>query len=83
MVTKSDLSGMGHYLRMGLWGLIIASVVNFLIGSSMLDWLISLGGIALFLGLTAYDTQQIKRMSEELGDNVDEADFIRVSILGR
>jgi len=80
--TKRDLSTMGHYLIMGLWGLIIASLVNMLLKSSALYWLLSYGGVALFLGLTAYDTQMIKRWSDELGDSVSEADYLRISILG-
>ncbi|RKX83309.1 MAG: BAX inhibitor (BI)-1/YccA family protein [Spirochaetes bacterium] len=82
VTTKRDLSSMGHYLIMGLWGLIIASLVNMLLKSTALYWLLSYGGVALFLGLTAYDTQMIKRWSDELGDSVSEADYLRISILG-
>jgi len=64
-VTKADLSGVGSFLIMGLVGIIIASVVNFFLSSSMLDTVISYGGIAIFLGLTAYDVQRINRMIHE------------------
>lgn len=81
MTTKKDLSSIGNYLIMGLWGIIIASVVNIFLASSSLSWVISFVGVFLFLGLTAYDTQIIKRWSAEMGD-VDEADYMRISIMG-
>ncbi|MBL8568146.1 MAG: Bax inhibitor-1/YccA family protein [Phreatobacter sp.] len=64
--TKRDLSGMGTFLMMGLFGLIIASLVNIGIAaftgqaSTMLQWIISVVGVLVFAGLTAYDTQNIK-----------------------
>ena len=61
--TKSDLSKMGTYLMMALIGLIIASVVNIFVASSGLEWIISIVGVLIFVGLTAWDTQQIKRMA--------------------
>lgn len=81
-LTKRDLSSMGHYLIMGLWGIIIASIVNIFLKSTFFYWLVSYAGVALFLGLTAYDTQMIKKMSDQIGDNVSEADYLRLSILG-
>ena len=60
--TKRDLSGLGTFLFMGLIGVIIASVVNIWIASSMLQWIVSVVGVLVFAGLTAYDTQQIKEM---------------------
>ncbi|HIQ37689.1 MAG TPA: Bax inhibitor-1/YccA family protein [Desulfocapsa sulfexigens] len=65
LVTKRDLSGMGSFLFMGLIGIIIASVVNIFLKSSSLYWAISLIGVFVFVGLTAYDVQKIKRMGEE------------------
>lgn len=56
MVTKNDMTKFGSYCIMGLFGLIIASVVNIFVASSTLDWIISLFGVALFIGLTAWDT---------------------------
>ena len=58
--TKSDLSGFGSFLFMGLIGIIIASLVNFFLASSMVSWVISVVGVLIFTGLTAYDTQWIK-----------------------
>ena len=58
--TKRDLSGMGSFLFMGLIGIIIASVVNMFLLSSMVQWVVSILGVIIFTGLTAYDTQRIK-----------------------
>jgi FtsH-binding integral membrane protein len=63
--TKKDLSGMGTFLFMGVIGLVIAMVVNMFLGSSGLQLLISVVGVLIFAGLTAYDTQQIKLMYYE------------------
>ena len=60
--TKRDLSKWGSFLFMGLIGVIIASVVNLFVGSSALQFAISIIGVLVFVGLTAYDTQQIKEM---------------------
>jgi len=68
--TKKDLSGMGSFLMMGLIGLIIASLVNLFLGSSMLDWVVSVVGVGLFVGLTAYDTQQLRAMVLEAANEV-------------
>ncbi len=65
LVTKRDLSGMGSFLFMGLIGIIIASVVNIFLKSSSLYWAISLIGVFVFVGLTAYDVQKIKNMGEQ------------------
>jgi uncharacterized protein len=67
--TKRDLSGMGSFLVMGLFGLIIASLVNIFLGSSMLQFVVSVVGVLVFAGLTAYDTQRIKEMYYELDDD--------------
>jgi uncharacterized protein len=58
--TKKDLSGMGTFLIMGLIGIVVASVVNIFLASSMMQFVISVVGVLLFAGLTAYDTQSIK-----------------------
>ena len=58
--TKRNLSGFGTFLFMGLVGIIIAMVVNFFLQSTMLQFIISAGGVLIFAGLTAYDTQKIK-----------------------
>jgi FtsH-binding integral membrane protein len=62
-VTKRDLSGMGSFLFMGLIGLILASLVNWFIGSSALDFAISVIGVLIFTGLTAYDMSRIKEQA--------------------
>lgn len=61
--TKSDLSKMGTYLMMALFGLIIASVVNIFCTNSTMEWIISIVGVLIFTGLTAWDTQQVKRLA--------------------
>jgi FtsH-binding integral membrane protein len=58
--TKRDLTAFGAFLIMGLWGLIIASVVNVFFHSSQASFLISIFGVLIFAGLTAYDTQKLK-----------------------
>lgn len=63
-VTKSDLSKFGTYFFMALIGLILASVVNIFLKSTTLNWIISYAGVLIFVGLTAYDTQRIKKMSQ-------------------
>ena len=60
--TKKDLSGFGSFLVMGLIGIIIASLVNIFLASSALQFAISVIGVLVFAGLTAYDTQRIKEM---------------------
>lgn len=64
--TKKDLTSIGGFLFMGLIGVIIATIVNIFLASSTLYWIISYAGVAIFIGLTAYDTQKIKNMSLEL-----------------
>jgi FtsH-binding integral membrane protein len=58
--TRRDLTGMGSFLMMGLFGMILASLVNMFVGSSGLQFIISIVGVLVFTGLTAYDTQRIK-----------------------
>jgi len=68
--TRRDLSGLGTFLFMGLIGIIIASLVNLFLRSTGLDWLISVVGVGVFAGLTAYDTQRIKAMYDSADDEV-------------
>jgi FtsH-binding integral membrane protein len=79
-ITKRDLTGFGHFLFMTLIGLVIASVVNLFVASSMLYWIVSYVGVFLFMGLTAYDTQKIKRLNtaEFTGEDQER----KVAILG-
>jgi FtsH-binding integral membrane protein len=66
--TTRSLSGMGSFLIMGLFGLIIASLVNIFLKSSGLDWALSVIGVLIFAGLTAWDTQKIKEMYDVQDD---------------
>lgn len=66
LVTKNDMTKFGSYCMMALFGLIIATVVNIFVASSTLDWIISFVGVALFIGLTAWDTQKIKNAAYEV-----------------
>ncbi|RUM09861.1 Bax inhibitor-1/YccA family protein [Rhizobium chutanense] len=66
--TKRDLSAIGSFLIMGLFGLIIASMVNIFLASSAMQFAISVLGVLIFAGLTAYDTQRIKELYLEADD---------------
>lgn len=72
MVTKRDLSGMGSFLIMGLWGILLASIVNIFLGNAAVDFTISVLGVVIFTGLTAFDTQKLRIMggSAPVGDSV-------------
>ncbi len=70
--VKKDLGSFGSFFFMALVGLIIASVVNVFLGSSVLYWVVTYVGVLLFVGLTAYDTQKIKHMLMEYGDEVND-----------
>ena len=65
--TKRNLTGMGSFLIMGLWGLIFASLATFFFHSPALVFLINLVGVAIFAGLIAYDTQRMKMTYYQLG----------------
>jgi FtsH-binding integral membrane protein len=79
--TKSDLSKWGTYLFMGLIGLVIASLVNWFLKSEMLYWIASYVGVAIFVGLTAYDTQKIKEMIQENSMEGEEVTN-RIALMG-
>ena len=80
-LTKTDLSRMGNLCLMGLFGLILATVVNFFFDNSMLELLISYAGILIFTGLTAYDTQQIRRIAETHDTGATDAGQ-KIAIIG-
>ena len=63
--TKANLASMGAFLMMGVFGILIASLVNLLLLSSMLQWMVSVAGVAIFTGLTAWDVQRIKQTYAE------------------
>jgi uncharacterized protein len=77
--TRRDLSGFGTFLFMGLIGIIIASLVNMFLRSTELDWLVSVVGVGVFAGLTAYDTQRIKAMYDR---NDDATSAGRKAVIG-
>ncbi|WP_158047357.1 Bax inhibitor-1/YccA family protein [Skermanella pratensis] len=77
--TKRDLSGMGSFLMMGLIGIIIASVVNIFIGSTALQFAVSVIGVLVFTGLTAYDTQRIK---EEYSESYGSESLGKMALMG-
>jgi hypothetical protein len=66
--TKRNLDGMGSFMMMGLIGIIIASLVNIFLKSSGLDWAVSVLGVLIFAGLTAWDTQKIKEFYDPMDD---------------
>lgn len=68
--TKRDLTAMGSFLFMGLIGIIIASVVNLFFRSPMVDYIVSIIGVGVFVGLTAYDTQRLRGMLVEAANEV-------------
>ena len=67
--TQRDLSGLGAFLIMGLVGLILASIVNIFVNSGAMAFIISVIGVLVFAGFTAYDTQAIKEMYDEMDDS--------------
>jgi FtsH-binding integral membrane protein len=67
-MTKRDLSPIGSFLIMGVWGIFLAGIVNIFLGSSMLQFVIAAVGVVCFAGLTAYDTQKIKEMYDVSDD---------------
>ena len=71
-MTKKDLSSWGSILAMALIGLIIASLVNVFMENESLYWIISYAGVLLFVGLTVYDTQKIKKAMLDPSNEVDE-----------
>jgi hypothetical protein len=79
--TKRDLSGMGTFLMMGLIGLIVAMIVNIFLQSSAMQFAISVIGVLIFAGLTAYDTQNIKNTYLQLAQS--DSDFLgKAAIVG-
>ena len=77
--TKRDLSRFGSFLIMGLIGVLIASLVNIFLASSMLQFVVSIVGILVFVGLTAWDTQSIK---EQYAENFDAESQQKLAVFG-
>ncbi len=81
MTTKTDLSQYSSYFMMGLIGLFIAMFVNFLLGSALIDYVISIFGVLLFTGLTAYDTQRIANMAADPRLALDPDNTLKFSVM--
>jgi hypothetical protein len=71
--TRTDLSKLGSILMIGLIGIIVASLINMFIGSSSMDYIISIIGVIIFTGLTAYDMQRLKQMGEVVATGTETA----------
>ncbi len=69
--TNKDLTSFGRIMFMGLIGIVVASLINWMVGSSTLDWIISIVGVAVFTGLTAYDVQKLKLIGQGFEVNAD------------
>ena len=69
--TRRSLSGMGSFLIIGLFGIILASIINIFVGSSALAFAINIIGLLIFAGLTAYDTQRLKHMYDAVAGNAE------------
>ncbi|MFV0244092.1 MAG: Bax inhibitor-1 family protein [Qingshengfaniella sp.] len=80
--TKKDLSAMGTFLMMGLIGLIVAMIVNMFIASSAMSFAISVIGVLIFAGLTAYDTQKIKTTYIQMASAGDQEWLGKAAIMG-
>ncbi|MEP7456765.1 Bax inhibitor-1/YccA family protein [Phyllobacterium sp. SB3] len=77
--TKRDLSQFGSFLIMGLIGVVVASVVNLFLGSTMIQFVVSVAGVLVFVGLTAWDTQTIK---EQYAENLDSETQQKMAAFG-
>lgn len=81
--TDKDLTSFGRIMTMGLIGIIVAMVINMFLGSAQMDYIISIIGVAVFTGLTAYDVQKLKRIGEGIGmDGAAIDDAKKMSIMG-
>lgn len=78
--TKKDLTSIGNMAMMGLIGIIIASIVNMFLKNDMMYWIITYLGVAIFVGLTAYDTQKLKNLGSQ--GFVNDESMEKTSILG-
>jgi len=80
--TKTDLTKFGSIMMMALFGIIIAMVVNMFMHSSTMDYVISVIGVLVFTGLTAYDVQKLKRIGTGVGADIQDPNVRKMSILG-
>ena len=81
LYTKRDLTSMGSFLRMGVIGLLVAMIINIFVGSSMVELTVSILGIIIFMGLTAYDTAKIKSAAE-YSDMNDSGTLQKIAVIG-
>lgn len=79
-MTKRDLTSIGNLAMMGLFGIVIAMIVNLFVGSQKLDYIISIVGVLVFVGLVAYDTQKIKMIHQQGSEGTDTDK--RLAIMG-
>jgi len=75
-MTKQDLTSVGSFCGMALWGVIIASVVNMFFRAPVFDWIVSYAGVAVFIGLTAYDTQKLKMIHRQVANAPEQMAII-------
>ena len=76
--TKTDLTKMGSLLMMGVVGIVVASIINMFIGSPLMDYIISIIGVLVFTGLTAYDVQKIKKIGIQIDQGSETAQKMMV-----
>ena len=81
-LTKRDIRGMGSYLMMGLIGLIIASLLNLFMRSSGFDFIISVIGVLLFTGLSAWDARRVADINNQFGPDMTNEELTKIGILG-
>jgi FtsH-binding integral membrane protein len=80
--TKTDLTRFGSIMMMGLIGMVIAMVINMFLQSGTMDYIISIIGVLVFTGLTAYDVQKLKRIGAGMGADMGDANARKLSIMG-
>ena len=80
--TKTDLTRFGSIMMMGLFGLIITMLVNYFLKSSTMEYIISIIGVLIFTGLTAYDVQKLKRIGAGMAGDIHDANARKSSIMG-
>jgi uncharacterized protein len=80
--TDKDLTSMGRLLMMGVIGIAVAMLINMFLGSEQMDYIISILGVIIFTGLTAYDVQKLKRVGAGIEYDVNPNDIRKISILG-
>ncbi|MGN0905963.1 MAG: Bax inhibitor-1/YccA family protein [Bullifex sp.] len=81
-VTKRNVASWGTYLMMGLFGIIIAGLINLFFGFRSVDFLITVIGVIVFLGLTVYDTKRVMDMNREYGAEMTEDEYVKLGVIG-